>query len=91
MQRASTWPAKTELDTFLFARGGVRWRYYQPATQLSPPGVFNGYDFDTLGTRTLANGVLYPFGHGLSYTTFEYRNLRVARANNLWSSYWSKN
>jgi beta-glucosidase len=24
---------------------------------------------------------LYPFGHGLSYTTFEYRNLRVAISN----------
>ncbi len=28
-------------------------------------------------TTTLANGVLYPFGHGLSYTTFAYENLRI--------------
>jgi beta-glucosidase len=30
------------------------------------------------GKSTLANGVLYPFGHGLSYTTFRYANLQVA-------------
>jgi len=53
------WPSAAELDTFLFARGGVRWRYYQPVTQLSPPGVFAGYDFDTLGTRG-QNGGLVP-------------------------------
>ncbi len=53
-----TWPSAAELDTFLFARGGVRWRYYQPATQLSFPGVFAGYDFDTIGTRGQHGGLV---------------------------------
>lgn len=45
------WPSAAELDTFLFARGGVPWRLYPPGT-LSTPGLFSGYSFDTLGTRT---------------------------------------
>jgi hypothetical protein len=52
------WPSAAELDTFFFARGGVRWRYYQPPTQLSPPGIFLGYDFDTIGTRTMRDGLV---------------------------------
>jgi hypothetical protein len=51
------WPAAAELDTFFFARGGVRWRYYAPGT-LSPPGIFNGYHYDTLGTATLVNPIV---------------------------------
>lgn len=46
------WPTAAELDTFLFARGGVPWRGYPDGT-LSPPGIFNGYAFDTVGTRGL--------------------------------------
>lgn len=52
------WPAAAELDTFLYARGNVLWRGIPnncptpPATpHLSPPGVFAGYTYDTLGTR----------------------------------------
>src|SRR6185295_8268161 len=47
------WPSATELDTFLYARGGVPWRATQdPASGVtSVPGVFAGYAFDTLGTR----------------------------------------
>lgn len=47
-----TWPTAAELDTFLFAAGGVPWRCYPQGTQ-STPGLFAGYDFDTLGTHTL--------------------------------------
>jgi hypothetical protein len=60
------WPSAAELDTFLYARGGVRWRYYIPVTTLSPPGIFNGYAFDTLGTRSLSKGVL-PLSTLLNY------------------------
>lgn len=48
------WPAAAELDTFLYAVGGKPWKCYPPVngqTQLSSPGIFNGYEFDTLGTR----------------------------------------
>lgn len=51
------WPTAAELDTFMFARGGVRWRYY-PTGTLSPPGIFSGYHYDTIGTATLANPIL---------------------------------
>ena len=48
------WPSATELDTFLFARGGYPWRQTQNPTSgvTSVPGVFAGYAFDKLGTRT---------------------------------------
>ncbi len=52
------WPSAAELDTFLFARGGVRWRYYIPSTQQSTPGIFSGYEFDTLDTRGLRGGTV---------------------------------
>lgn len=29
------------------------------------------------GSETTVNGVLYPFGHGLSFTTFEYSNMVI--------------
>jgi hypothetical protein len=47
------WPARSELDTFLFARGNVPWRCtVNPATGVtSPPGLLAGYTYDTLGTR----------------------------------------
>ncbi|HET7225616.1 MAG TPA: hypothetical protein VFK69_07845 [Candidatus Eisenbacteria bacterium] len=44
------WPDAAELDTFLFARGGVRWRM-TPNGTVSRPGLFSGFNFDTLGTR----------------------------------------
>ena len=47
------WPSATELDTFLFARGGHPWRQTQEPRSgvLSTPGVLAGYPYDTLGTR----------------------------------------
>jgi hypothetical protein len=53
------WPTAAELDTFLFARGGYPWRC-NPAGTISPPGLFAGYDFDTLGTRTGATDPTVP-------------------------------
>ena len=57
------WPARAEFDTFMFARGGGPWRCTRnPITGVTtPPGLFAGYSFDTLGTRlgleNAANGV----------------------------------
>jgi beta-glucosidase len=52
---------------------------FKPASQASQPTSGpNGYG------KTSVNGALYPFGYGLSYTTFEYKNLQVTpdKANN---------
>jgi hypothetical protein len=53
------WPSATELDTFLFARGGVPWRCTidPPTGVLSAPGLFAGFSFDTLGTRGMRSGL----------------------------------
>jgi hypothetical protein len=44
------WPSRAELDTFLFAVGGVPWKM-KTGNPPSPQGLFRGYSFDTLGTR----------------------------------------
>ena len=49
---AGNWPAAAELDTFMYAVGGVPWRR-APEGMLSPQGILAGYNFDTLGTRTV--------------------------------------
>ena len=53
---SGVWPTRAELDTFLYAQGGVRWQM-TPTGTLSRPGLFKGYDYDTLGTR---NGLENP-------------------------------
>jgi len=51
------WPTAAELDTFFFAHGHHPWRCY-PTGTLSPVGLFQGYDYDTLGTRFLLGGTI---------------------------------
>jgi hypothetical protein len=62
------WPSRAELDTFLFAVGGVPWKM-KAGGLLSPQGLFRGYSFDTLGTRygqvipTVPLGLLGHYRH----------------------------
>lgn len=65
---AQVWPTAAELDTFLFAVGNAPWKCY-PAGTTSSPGLFAGYDFDTLGTH-----VLHPYDFSLSLLG-RYRNI----------------
>ena len=55
-QPPGAWPSAAELDTFLFARGGVRWRM-TPNGRLSPPGIFAGYQYDTVSAQFLTGGL----------------------------------
>src|SRR6185369_5002859 len=52
------WPSAAELDTFLYARGGVPWRCTKnpPSGVTSIPGILAGYAFDTTGTRGVLSG-----------------------------------
>ena len=61
------WPTASELDTFLFARGGRPWKCYPAGTQ-STPGVFAGYTYDSL--------ITYGRGANLSLAKLNrYRNI----------------
>ncbi len=67
------WPTAAELDTFLFAKGGFPWRGYPEGT-MSVPGIFNGYAYDTIGTRglppdgTVPLSILGQYRHVVWYT-----------------------
>ena len=56
-QPPGAWPSAAELDTFLFAYGGVRWRM-TPNGRLSPPGIFAGYQYDTVATQFISGGLV---------------------------------
>lgn len=49
--------------------------FYESVDDLPP---FEDYDMEGRTYRYFDGDVLYPFGHGLSYTTFEYSNLRTS-------------
>jgi beta-glucosidase len=51
--------------------------FYKSASQLPP---FEDYRMQGKTYRYFKGDPLYPFGHGLSYTRFEYRNLRLKRS-----------
>lgn len=69
---AETFPLRLEdTPSFLSFPGGKRNVFYQE-------GVFVGYRW--YDTRKM--DVLFPFGHGLSYTAFTYRGLSVERKGN---------
>jgi beta-glucosidase len=59
--------------TFPKTTGQIEFNFpFKPASQANQPTSGpNGYG------KTSVNGALYPFGYGLSYTTFEYSNLVV--------------
>jgi beta-glucosidase len=59
--------------TFPKTTGQIEFNFpFKPASQANQPTSGpNGYG------KTSVNGALYPFGYGLSYTTFEYSNLIV--------------
>jgi hypothetical protein len=54
------WPTAAELDSFLYARGGYPWQFY-PSGTMSTPGLFAGYPFDTVGTRTGTTDPMVPY------------------------------
>jgi beta-glucosidase len=51
--------------------------FYKSASQLPP---FEDYGMEGKTYRYFRGEPLYPFGHGLSYTRFEYRDLKVAKS-----------
>jgi beta-glucosidase len=75
-----------ELGNFL---GDVLYGDYNPAGRLAMTWYSSASDLPPIEDFDIRNGrtywyfqgqALYPFGHGLSYTTFDYRNLSVTPA-----------
>eukprot|EP01084_Bolivina_argentea_P002563 4742_1 len=56
--------------------------YYKATKDLPKPGEMNEYAGNGVTYRYFNGEVLYPFGYGLSYTTFKYSNLRTNITNN---------
>jgi beta-glucosidase len=52
--------------------------FYRSIAQLPP---FDGYDMKGRTYRYFEGDPLYPFGHGLSYTRFEYSDLRIGKTS----------
>ena len=68
---AETFPIKLEDDSsHHYFPGGPKFVEYRES-------IFVGYRF----FDTVSKEVLFPFGHGLSYTSYEYSNLQLSKAN----------
>ncbi len=56
---STPWPTNAELDTFLYARGWVPWGPC-PNGAVTRPGIFAGYSYDTIGTRSGTSVIRVP-------------------------------
>jgi beta-glucosidase len=63
---AVAWPKEADMPSF------------KTTTNDTPMGYFFGYRYyDMLAAKQTPVSLVFPFGHGLSYTTFSYSNLQV--------------